>query len=169
MVLTGGKSSILLTAWDDASGISAPLGDGEQLVQENPTRREGIAAYEQSLDKNKDSMLKALLARALENADDGGAPIRIVALSGFYYAALAAKLIKEGATVYQYLKASKVSQRLEKMRDSKESKPAEVAAAARFLWFLHSLFAAHLDKVMMHTSSISMRRTPAHTTHLETH
>ena len=33
--------------------------------------------------------------------------IRVVAISGFYYAAVAAKLITKGATVYQYLKASR--------------------------------------------------------------
>ena len=154
MVLSGGKESILLTAWDDASSVRAPLGDGEELVQENPTRREGIAAFEQMLDKNckhLTTQLATLFADALQNAeDDGEAAIRVVAVSGFYYAALGAKLIQEGAIGYQYLEASKVSQRLENMRDSKESRPLDVAHAARFHWFLHSVFgAAHLDKVMM--------------------
>ena len=61
--------------------------------------------------------LTSLFAQALEKADDDGeAAIRVVAISGFYYAALAAKLIKKGATVYQYLKASKIAESLVKMR-----------------------------------------------------
>ena len=152
LILSGGKGSVQVTGLDDSSSVSAPLQDGEALIKKHAdSRSEGVAACEEfyKVKMPVEKSLTSLFAQALEKADDDGeAAIRVVAISGFYYAALAAKLIKKGATVYQYLKASKIAESLVKMRDAEETKPADVAAAVRFHQLLHKMFdAQHLHKV----------------------
>ena len=152
LILSGGRGSVQVTGLDDSSSVSAPLSDGEALIKEHAASRSKSVEACEAFYKVKmpvEKSLTSLFAQALENsADDDEAAIRVVAISGFYYAAVAAKLIEKGATVYQYLKASNIAKSLVKMRDDEETKPADVAAAVRFHMLLHKMFdAKHLHKV----------------------
>ena len=104
LILSGGKGSVQVTGLDDSSSVSAPLGDGEALVAAYAhDRGAGVAACEAFYTAKMpvERSLTALFAQALQRpdmhadqrVDTDEATIRVVAISGFYYAALAAKLI----------------------------------------------------------------------------
>ena len=144
LILSGGKGSVQVTGLDASFSFSAPLGDGEAFVKQHAgARSAGVAACEQFYQETMpvDKTLTTLFSQALENADE--ATIRVVAISGFYYAALAAKLIVKDAPRYQYLNASTIAESLVAMRNAEETKPADVAAAVCF----HLLLPATLRTV----------------------
>ena len=144
LILSGGKGSVQVTGLDASFSFSAPLGNGEAFVKQHAgARSAGVAACEQFYQETMpvDKTLTTLFSQALENADE--ATIRVVAISGFYYAALAAKLIVKDAPKYQYLNASTIAESLVAMRNAEETKPADVAAAVCF----HLLLPATLRTV----------------------
>ena len=159
--MAGGTGSIQITGFETLFSFYASLQEGERLVAEATEEGRPAAVQEWSgkvlanfkSEKGASSDdasglaldSSAFMTQMGEAAEAG--EMRVVLISGFYYLAVAAGLVKQGETDYLYQQSSLVREKLMALQSSTTKKPKDVANAARLLTLLDALFGSTVSKV----------------------
>eukprot|EP00966_Prymnesium_polylepis_P267572 6181478-Prymnesium_polylepis.1 len=137
--MAGGSGSIQITGLDNFLSFNAALKEGESVITGAEDRGAAVAEW-------KGKVLSSFKAAA---ATSGGFTdqvmelgredeVDLVCISTFYYAALAAGIVKKGVTTYEYHRAPEVLAKLKVLFGSAEAK--DVANAVRLHSLLEALF-----------------------------
>ena len=115
------------------------------MIQSMPSREKGVTLWQEKVSNSfKSGALTATLCQAAERAQtDGQTGVTIVLNSAFFYAAVAAKLVKKGLMTRNMNKthrASDVCEALDKVIRNPESGAKDVANASRLLTILRRIF-----------------------------
>ena len=162
VVLSGGSGSVQVTALDAFFSFDAPYLVGEKILKAASSRAEGIAAWRAEVRRalsvaEKAEAMLALLAKAASDASadgDAEARVRVVCISGFYYAALKARLVIKGDAAYAYQTATQVRAGLTAVIDDEATAPRDTLNLVR----LDELIEATFGEECMHRVEILFAR-----------
>ena len=126
------------------SSFLTSLKEGEKLIEED--RMHGLAKWNQIVsDAISSTTLTSLIGKAA--ADKARPPVRVVLISGGYYAGVAAKLVDKKQLTYSYAPALECHAKLIALRDNADADAKDIANVARLITILDNLFGSHLEHV----------------------
>lgn len=126
------------------SSFLTSLKEGEKLIEED--RMHGLAKWSQIVsDAISSTTLTSLIRKAA--ADKARPPVRVVLISGGYYAGVAAKLVDKKQLTYSYAPALECHAKLIALRDDADANAKDIANVARLITILDTIFGSDLEHV----------------------
>ena len=153
-----GSGSIQLVGFDTKISFRAPLKDGEAMLtkagSDATQRAKAISQWTKTVRDSFNESSNSLTSLIMEAAQqkDRASKVRLVMISGAYYAGTAAKIATKPPEPYKYQNALECNEKLEALReappkaDDKDGNK-NAANAARLLAILDGLFEGHAGNV----------------------
>ena len=115
--LAGGSGSVQVVGLDTMYTMNAPLKAGMALIDGKDGRASGIRQWRKQVQAAfGGNSLTGLLQKASKEKAKAKEPVRVVLISGFFYAAVAAKVVEKNVETYRYQPADMVCEMLRRLQ-----------------------------------------------------
>jgi len=153
-LLSGGQGSVQLSGLDGFTSFNLPLKQQIKDIDSDPGgRTSGLEKWRRIV---RDTVGKGVLSShlnkaAVDSQNENSEPVRLVLISGLFYVAKAAGVVRDSSDSYAFQPASVVLEEMERMLakvDDMKMRTQDLAGAVRLSELLKTLFdEAHVQRV----------------------